>query len=247
METTTKTRMHPLTAIAAVSVTLFSLAGIGAITGLIPTSHSQSVQAQQTNTAEAPVKPAPAVTPTESTAAATAPSTPKPAVRKVAAARPRPVEHAAPPAPEPVKEVKTEAPVMVAQTTLPPMNAPAPVAAPAKPLCYDCGVVESVREVEKKGEGSGAGAVVGGIAGGLLGRQTGGGRGRDAMTVLGAIGGAVAGNAIEKNVKKVKSYEINIRFEDGTNRVIAQDTAPAWRSGDKVRLVNGVIAADNGY
>jgi len=40
MENTTSRSMHPLTAIAAVSVTLFSLAGIGAITGLIPTRHS---------------------------------------------------------------------------------------------------------------------------------------------------------------------------------------------------------------
>ena len=46
METTTTRSMHPLTAIAAVSVTLFSLAGIGAITGLIPTSHSQPAQIQ---------------------------------------------------------------------------------------------------------------------------------------------------------------------------------------------------------
>ena len=41
--------MHPLTAIAAVSVTLFSLAGIGAITGLMPTGHSQNVQVQAVN------------------------------------------------------------------------------------------------------------------------------------------------------------------------------------------------------
>ena len=112
-----------------------------------------------------------------------------------------------------------------------------------KPLCYDCGVIESVREIEKKGEGSGLGAVAGGVAGGLLGHETGGGRGKDVMTVLGAIGGAVAGHQIEKNVKKVNSYEIAIRFEDGTSRLITQDNPPAWRSGDKVRLVNGVITA----
>jgi outer membrane lipoprotein SlyB len=67
------------------------------------------------------------------------------------------------------------------------------------------------------------------------------------MTVLGAIGGAVAGNAIEKNVKKVKSYEIAIRFEDGTSRLVTQDNPPPWRSGDKVRFVNGVIVASNNY
>ena len=118
---------------------------------------------------------------------------------------------------------------------------------PVKPLCYDCGVIESVREIEKKGEGSGLGAAVGGVAGGLLGRQTGGGRGRDVMTVLGAIGGAFAGNAVEKNVKKATSYEIDIRFEDGSTRLITQDHPPAWRPGDRVRVVNSVITANNAY
>ena len=38
------TRMNPLTAIAAVSVTLFGLAGIGAIACLIPTNDSQAAE-----------------------------------------------------------------------------------------------------------------------------------------------------------------------------------------------------------
>jgi outer membrane lipoprotein SlyB len=112
-------------------------------------------------------------------------------------------------------------------------------------MCHECGVIESVREVEKKGDGSGLGAVAGGVTGGLLGRQTGNGRGRDVMTVLGAVGGAFAGNVIEKNVKKVKSYELEIRFEDGSSRLITQDNPPAWRSGDRVRLVDGRITANN--
>jgi outer membrane lipoprotein SlyB len=113
-----------------------------------------------------------------------------------------------------------------------------------KPLCYDCGVIESVREIEKKGAGTGLGAVAGGVAGGVLGRQTGGGRGRDVMTVLGAIGGAVAGNAIEKRVNKTKAYEITIRFDDGTSQLVKQETQPAWHSGDRVKLVNGVITSN---
>lgn len=247
METTTNKSMHPLTAIAAVSVTLFSLAGIGAITGLIPTSQSQSAQAPQAKAAEQP-KLVAAVQPTETTTVTTTTvSVPKPAAQKLAAKRAKPAEQTARPAEVPVKVAVADAPVMVAQTPAPPPNQPAPMIEPAKPLCYDCGVIESVREVEKKGEGSGLGAAVGGVAGGVLGHQTGGGRGRDVMTVLGAIGGAVAGNAIEKNAKKLKSYEIDIRFDDGSSRLIAQDNPPAWRSGDKVRLVNGVITANNSY
>ncbi len=255
METTTTRRMHPLTAIAAVSLTLFSLAGIGAITGLIPTSHSQFEQTQAVKPAEEPsrlaatAQPAEAVTAT--TAAASKPAD-KPIVHKAAAMHAKSVEHAKKPAVEPVKTAKEEAPLAVAQNAPspgygppPPGYPPPPRIEPVKPLCYDCGVIESVREIEKKGEGSGLGAVAGGVAGGVLGHQTGGGRGKDVMTVLGAIGGAVAGHQIEKNVKKVKSYEIAIRFDDGTSRVLTQDNPPAWRSGDKIRLVNGVITAGN--
>jgi outer membrane lipoprotein SlyB len=246
METTTTRSMHPLTAIAAVSVTLFSLAGIGAITGLIPTSHSQPAQIQAAKPAEEPSKLVLTAQPLEATSATTTTlSVPKPAAHKTAARRVKPVEHAARPAEEPVKTVKDEAPVRVAQNDPSPRYEPAPRAEPAKRACYDCGVIESVREIEKKGEGSGLGAVAGGVAGGVLGHQTGGGRGRDVMTVLGAVGGAFAGHQVEKNVKKVKSYEIAIRFNDGSSQLITQDNPPAWRSGDKVKLVNGVITAYN--
>ena len=65
------------------------------------------------------------------------------------------------------------------------------------------------------------------------------------MGVLGAIGGAVAGHQIEKRVKKVKSYEIAVRLEDASRQFVTQESAPAWRQGDRVRLVNGVITAGN--
>lgn len=261
MELVTTKSMHPLTAIAAVSVTLFSLAGIGAITGLIPTSHSQPT-ALQTQAAE-PLKAAAATPATESTTIATkevvkeAPA--KPAVSKPVARTVKPVQQAARQPVEPVAPIApvvantNEAPVKIAQNAPPAGYGPPPdyVAPPTKieqpkPICHECGVIESVREIEKTGEGSGLGAVAGGVAGGLLGRQTGGGRGRDVMTVLGAIGGAVAGNAVEKNVKKVKNYEVAIRFDDGSSRLITQDNPPAWRSGDRVKIVNGMIVGNNG-
>lgn len=49
--------------------------------------------------------------------------------------------------------------------------------AQSQPRCLDCGVVESVRAVEVKGQGSGLGAVAGGVAGALLGNQIGNGNG----------------------------------------------------------------------
>jgi outer membrane lipoprotein SlyB len=110
-----------------------------------------------------------------------------------------------------------------------------------RPPCFDCGTIESVRQIEKKGEGSGLGAVAGGLLGGLLGHQTGGGRGRDVMTVVGAVGGAVAGHQIEKNTKKSTAYEVTVRFEDGTTRILQQANEPAWRMGDRVRVINSEI------
>ncbi|MDP1716735.1 MAG: glycine zipper 2TM domain-containing protein [Burkholderiales bacterium] len=116
--------------------------------------------------------------------------------------------------------------------------------APARVKCAECGVIESTREVNRAGEGSGLGVVGGAVVGGLLGNQIGGGRGNQAATVVGAVGGAVAGNQIEKSVKSAKSYEITVRFDDGSSRVITEANPPAWRTGDHVKVVDGVIRSN---
>ena len=123
-----------------------------------------------------------------------------------------------------------------------------PAKVPAAPLaavkCAECGVIQSVREIDSKGEGSGLGAVGGAVVGGILGNQVGGGSGKKIMTVVGAVGGAVAGNEIEKRVKSTKRYEITVRFDDGTSRVFTEANAPSWRNGDKVKVINGVIQSN---
>jgi outer membrane lipoprotein SlyB len=110
--------------------------------------------------------------------------------------------------------------------------------------CANCGVIDSVREVTTKGEGSGLGVVGGAIVGGLLGNQVGAGSGKDVATVAGAVGGAVAGNQIEKSVKSTKSYDITVRFEDGSSRVINEENGAAWRPGDRVKVINGGIRSN---
>lgn len=109
--------------------------------------------------------------------------------------------------------------------------------------CSVCGAIESVLEVSAKGEGSGLGAAGGAVVGGLLGHQVGGGTGKQIATVVGAVGGAVAGNEVEKRVKAAKSYDITVRMDDGSSRVINESSAPSWRSGDRVKIVDGVIRA----
>jgi outer membrane lipoprotein SlyB len=107
--------------------------------------------------------------------------------------------------------------------------------------CQNCGVVESVREITTRGDGSGLGAAGGAVVGGLLGNQVGGGHGKQAMTVVGAIGGAFAGNQIEKQARAARSYEITVRMDNGSSRTIAQASQPEWRDGDHVKIVDGAV------
>jgi outer membrane lipoprotein SlyB len=85
-------------------------------------------------------------------------------------------------------------------------------------LCASCGIVESVTAVKQKGEGTGLGAVAGGVLGGVVGHQVGGGKGKTAMTVLGAIGGGLAGNEVEKRARSETLYDVQVRMEDGSVR-----------------------------
>ena len=115
---------------------------------------------------------------------------------------------------------------------------------PVAAICAQCGVVQSVHEVDTKGEGSGIGVVGGAVVGGVLGNQVGHGDGRKVATVIGAVGGAVAGNEIEKHVKSTKSYEVTVRFDDGSSRVITEPDSTTWRTGDKVKMLNGVLQSN---
>jgi outer membrane lipoprotein SlyB len=118
------------------------------------------------------------------------------------------------------------------------------VKTPVAAVCAECGVVQSVHEVATKGDPSGVGVIGGAVVGGVLGNQVGHGDGRTVATVIGAVGGAVAGNEIEKRVKSGKSYEITVRFDDGSSRVMTEANATTWRAGDKVKVINGVIQSN---
>jgi outer membrane lipoprotein SlyB len=108
-------------------------------------------------------------------------------------------------------------------------------------FCANCATVIGVREVAQGGETTGAAAEVGGLLGGVLGDQVSHGRANDAATAAGAIAGALAGHQVEKNVRSSKVYEITVHYNDGHAGVIRQSTAPPWRNGDRVQIVNGVL------
>jgi outer membrane lipoprotein SlyB len=122
-------------------------------------------------------------------------------------------------------------------------TAPVPAARGGSSECASCGTVESIRAVELKGDATGLGAAAGGVTGAVVGNQIGRGHGNTAMTIIGAAGGAFAGNEIEKNMKKHYAYRVTVRMDDGSYRTVSQATAPTVAVGGRVRIANGALIA----
>jgi uncharacterized protein YcfJ len=247
-----KSRLHPLVAIAAISVTAFSLFGIAAINGWLPSGKATSSATPSTSSAVAtPSNEAP---PAEATAPAKAQSAPK--MAQTAPNAEKPLTKAAPkpmpkPAAKPAAAELAQAPVEaapVAQVNAPPATVSAPVAQisapPAPPVCGNCGVIDDIREISQPGEATGLGAIAGGVIGGILGHQIGGGTGKKLATVAGAAGGAYAGHQIEKAQRQTTRYEVTVRMNDGARHTVMMDSVAGWRIGERVRIENGVLVRD---
>jgi outer membrane lipoprotein SlyB len=56
-------------------------------------------------------------------------------------------------------------------------------------------------------------------------------------------GGAFTGNEIEKNRQKAVRYQVWVRMRDGTSRTSYLSSAPAFETGDKVKVGNGQVVA----
>lgn len=227
---------HPLLLLAAASVTVLSLAGVGVLAGWLPgpTNH---------NAAPAQMSAAPATAPISIEPYVSSPQRKPTLASKSSERAPVSASRAMP------ASAGTNRPVAAAPAPTYPAasrESAYPVAAAAPVRCNECGVVETVHEVSVEPKGSGGGAIAGGLVGGLIANQIGKGATRDIATVLGAIGGAYAGNHIEKSVKESKRYDVVVRFEDGSKRTFSSDSAPAWHNGDRVRLQNGALTMGGG-
>lgn len=140
---------------------------------------------------------------------------------------------------QPRKAAPPQAPAGMPQQAAQPM----PPLAQAAPICAECGKVEGVRTVEVAAKPSGIGVVAGAVVGGLLGNQIGGGSGKTLATVGGAVGGGYAGNEIEKRTRKSVAYEVDVKMENGERRSFSFETQPSWKAGDRVKMVEGQLAA----
>ena len=110
--------------------------------------------------------------------------------------------------------------------------------------CTTCGTVTSVRTVRQQGEAGMLGPAAGGLIGGVIGNQIGSGRGNTIATVLGAAGGAAAGTEIERRRKSTTHYVVGVRMNDGSTRNFTYAAAPAFHSGDRVRVVDGGLVRE---
>jgi len=252
-----KPGLHPMLWVAAASVTAVSLAGVAKLTGILP---EFGKPAAPESTVSIPAPPPKALEAPPPIAAAD----PTPAPAPVAEPKPEPAR-AEPPAPAPAKPAPPKPkphtkPAQAAVTGNPPPAdaVPAPPDAPLPgeqahrrvtdtpappPVCRDCGVIEQIEAIQQKGEGSGIGAIGGAILGGVLGHQVGEGSGKQIARIGGAVLGGLAGNEAERRYRTISHYQITVKLEDGTRRVIEQQSAPAWRVGDPVRVRNGQIVA----
>jgi outer membrane lipoprotein SlyB len=140
------------------------------------------------------------------------------------------------------------APYYQRTTTYPYQPAPYPVASTPAPY-MDYGRVVNIEVVQTQASGgpnSGGGAVAGGVVGGVLGHQVGGGSGKAAATVLGVVGGALLGNAIESNTRSPRtyqSYRLSVQTDNGGYRAFDVASPGDLRIGDRVRIDgNGQIS-----
>jgi outer membrane lipoprotein SlyB len=241
---TQQRRLHPLIAVAAGGVLVASLVATAAITGVFPKASSTSAQNDQTQAAQvspqqpgvvdsaAPVNPS-AQQQAQAQQAAQANATPAPA--------PAPVQQSQYAQQQQAQAAQQYVPQQAPQAA-PQQSAQQP--APQAAYCPTCGTVVAISAVRHEGHGTGIGAVGGAVAGGVVGNQFGAGGGRTAMTLLGALGGGLAGNSVEKHLRSTTSYSVRVHMEDGKTRYFTYHEPPPFRDGERVRVQNGGLVAD---
>ncbi len=207
-----------------------------------PLAASGGTQAPAAYTAQQPAAPA---TYAQSAALGAYPQPVAPAVQQLAAAGAVSQGAARGPAYQGSAQGYSEPQPVNRQPPVDQVTAPG-IAQPQPAACRNCGVVESVTPVERRAPVKGiagtpvtAGAVAGGVIGGLLGNQVGGGSGRTAATVLGAAGGAYAGNAVQKNMNKYTAYQMRVRMNDGSIRTFEKPSALA--AGSRVVVQGNTV------
>jgi outer membrane lipoprotein SlyB len=103
--------------------------------------------------------------------------------------------------------------------------------------CASCGVIAAIDEERVKGDAGYVGTLGGAGAGALAGSQFGKKSGKFAMMALGAVGGALAGREVEKQVTATNVYHVTVNLESGGQRVVTVKDLQGMGVGTRVRVV----------
>ena len=100
------------------------------------------------------------------------------------------------------------------------------------------GTIEQITSVQlANSHHTGIGAVIGGVAGLGVGSLIGGGTGRDVAMVLGTVGGALAGNEVQKKYDKpVPGQQVIVRTKSGVLVSVVQPAGGSLRVGQRVYI-----------
>lgn len=98
------------------------------------------------------------------------------------------------------------------------------------------GVIEQITLVQlPSNHHAGIGAVIGGVAGLGIGSLIGAGTGRDVAMVLGTVGGAIAGNEVQKKYDQpVPGQQIIVRSTSGVLLSVTQPLTQGLHQGQRV-------------
>ena len=109
---------------------------------------------------------------------------------------------------------------------------------PPAPVEVRRGVIEQITPTQiTNNQQPGVGAVLGGLAGVGIGSLIGGGTGRDVAMVLGTLGGALAGNEIQKkHDQPQQAQQIIVRVKSGVLVSVTQPVNPNLRQGQRVYI-----------
>jgi uncharacterized protein YcfJ len=176
--TPTASRIHPLVAGAAVAVTLVSLLGVAAVTGLLPNSHG-GIESRQA---------AAATMPTVTAATTSSVAAPAPVLVQTPAGYQYMQPVSAPVAAYQQIEPQNTAPKTTHHT--PRHHAQTYAQADTRQPTYQ----QPAYQQPARQANSPIGIATGAVVGGLLGNQVGKGNGRTLATVAGAVGGGYLGN-----------------------------------------------------
>jgi outer membrane lipoprotein SlyB len=112
----------------------------------------------------------------------------------------------------------------------------------AAPVRGTLGTVTAITPQYSKESTSGVGAVLGTVVGAAAGHQIGGGDGKKLATAVGAVGGAFAGNKIEKDRNsKLTGYLVEVRLDNGQTSAYTLSQAGSFTNGQRVRVLDGQI------